>query len=279
MTEPINPLVIDLSHWDPAYDYDAVAADGIVAVIYKATEGASYRDDTYVQQQHAAKAAGLRWGAYHFADSSNVDSQVHNFLTFACPDPDELFCLDWEDNPGGGKMSESQARDWITQVETQLGRPGECIIYGGNTLKEALSANDFFGSRRLWLCQYGSSPSLPDCWDQYWMWQYTDGEYGASPHSVDGVGHCDINSYDGTAEELLAEWTPAGAPAGPDPQPDPMETEAINIVATSGVVVTVNGQKIDSSKRATSKRLQENAGEVEHWLRVRQSRRNTEAAP
>src|SRR5262245_54414168 len=124
MTEPIQACVVDLSHWDPADDYEAVRADGILGVIYKATEGQGYTDPTYVTQQHAAKAAGLLWGAYHFADASPVDGQVANFMRYACPDPDELFCLDWEDNPSGaGKMSAAQARDWIEQVESELGRP------------------------------------------------------------------------------------------------------------------------------------------------------------
>ena len=109
MSEPIKPMVVDLSHWDPADSYDAVKRDGIVGVIYKATQGTAYTDDTYVNQQHAAKAAGLLWGAYHFAEATNVDQQVQNFLRFAAPDPDELFCLDWEDY-GSNTMSVSQAK-------------------------------------------------------------------------------------------------------------------------------------------------------------------------
>src|SRR5258708_4393848 len=105
MAEPIKAMVVDLSHWDPAQNYEEVADAGIVGVIYKATQGQSMTDATYVDQQKAAKAAGLRWGSYHFADGSNVDGQVANFMGFACPDPDELFALDWEDNPDGTKMT------------------------------------------------------------------------------------------------------------------------------------------------------------------------------
>ena len=124
MSENINPMVVDLSHWDPANDYNAVKNDGIVGVIYKATQGMSYTDDTYVDQQHVAKAAGFLWGAYHFAEATDVE-QVQNFLRFAAPDPDELFCLDWEDY-GSNTMSVSQAKEWVTQVETALGRSNEC---------------------------------------------------------------------------------------------------------------------------------------------------------
>ena len=122
MSEPINPRVVDLSHWSPANDYNVVKDAGIVGVIYKATEGIGFTDRTYIQQQHAAKAAGLKWGAYHFANGSDVDRQVANFLRFAAPDPDELFCLDWEDN-GGNTMSANGVKEWVSKVEAALGRP------------------------------------------------------------------------------------------------------------------------------------------------------------
>ena len=247
MSEKINPLVVDLSHWDPAHDYDAVRRDGIVAVIYKATEGQGYQDPTYVDQQKAAKQAGLKWGAYHFADGSNVTGQVANYMSFACPDPDELIVLDWEDNPSGsaGKMSLSQAKDWITQVEEALHRPGECVIYGGNTLKEMVPDNDeFFGSRRLWLCQYGSTPTLPGAWSEYWLWQFTDGDVGPTPHTVAGIGACDINSYRGTAAELIDEWTKTPAP-GPTPNPEGASVY-VNISTTGEVEVNIaiNGEVV-----------------------------------
>lgn len=246
MSEPVNPRVVDLSHWDPAQDYDKVKKDDIVGVIYKATEGQSYTDPTYTDQQTAAKKAGLKWGAYHFADGSDVDGQVANFLEFAAPDPDEVFCLDWEDNPSGsGKMSLANVKQWISQVEDALQRPGECVIYGGNTIKEALSKPDeFLGSRRLWLCQYGSTPALPPGWDAYWLWQFTDGINGPQPHTVDGIGPCDINSYQGTTDDLLAEW----ASGSKQPAPGPAESATVHLdLQTTGdveVTIAINGEVI-----------------------------------
>jgi lysozyme len=205
----IFPMVVDLSHWDQASDYHAVKASGIVGVIYKATEGSSYTDATYVKQQRAAKAAGLLWGGYHFADASDVNKQIHNFMKFCSPDPDELFCLDWEDN-GGKVMSVPDVKTWITEVEGQLGRPNECVIYSGNTAKEKIGGADaFFGTRRLWLSHYtNGTPTWQKSWGNYWLWQFTDGNVGPTPHSINGIGHCDINSYDrdGGAAELAREW-------------------------------------------------------------------------
>lgn len=238
----IYPMVVDLSHWDPADDYEAVKADGIVGVIYKATEGVSYTDPTYVAQQQAAKAAGLKWGSYHFADASPVGKQIDNYMRFACPDPDELFCLDWEDNPtGNGMMPLGDVTTWITEVERALRREGQCVLYSGNTAKEQLgnSVDTFLGSRRLWFAQYGSTPSWQKSWDHYWIWQFTDGEYGPQPHAIDGVGPCDINSYDlGDADRLIAEWATGSAEQPPEPAPGPDES-VVNVLinAPPGVVV------------------------------------------
>src|SRR5215471_12801672 len=149
----INPLVVDLSHWDPASSYSQVKDAGIAGCIYKATEGSGYTDPTYVQQQQAAKAIGLKWGPYHFATAASTTSQIDNFMKFACPDPDEAFVLDWEDY-GSNTMSLSAVKEWITEVEKQLGREGQAILYSGNTAKEALgdTVDTFLGARRLWLC-------------------------------------------------------------------------------------------------------------------------------
>lgn len=242
----INPLVVDLSHWDPAEDYFEVLKDGIVGVIYKATEGTGYTDPTYVSQQNAAKSAGLKWGAYHFATASDLSGQINNFMRYASPDPDELFCLDWEDY-GDNTMSLSNVKTWIKEVENALKRPGECVLYSGNTAKEALGDNidQFLGERRLWLCQYGSTPKWQKSWDHYWLWQYTDGQVGPQPHTISGIGPCDINSYDGGADVLIDEW--ASGFSKPTP---PMVASAVHVLVHAPADVPVK-MHVMSPEQAT----------------------------
>lgn len=246
----INPLVVDLSHWDPAEDYRAVKEDGIVGVIYKATEGSGYTDPTYVAQQQAAKSAGLKWGAYHFATANPVNSQIDNFLNYASPDPDELFCLDWEDY-GANTMSLSNVKTWITEVERALKREGQCVLYSGNTAKEALGqeTDTFLGERRLWLCQYGSNPVWQQSWDHFWLWQYTDGIVGPQPHTISGIGPCDINSYndgDGDADQLIAEWATGYAEP---PRASILPTVRVVISAPAGMPVKVHVLSPDQATR------------------------------
>ena len=194
----------------------------------------------------------MLWGAYHFAEATDVDAQVKNFMNFASPNPDELFSLDWEDY-GSNTMSADQAKRWITQVENALDRPGQCLIYSGNTAKELIDGNDpFFGSRRLWLAQYSTTPQPQQSWVTYWLWQFTDGQVGPSPHTVDGVGPCDINSYAESSDQLRAEWASGPSLAeprvsqqpqpriSPQPQPSGKGLVAVDIAASDGVRVNVS---------------------------------------
>lgn len=213
----INPLVIDLSHWDDVIDYGLVKAAGVVGVFYKASQGTHMVDSTYAAERKRAEAAGLLWGAYHFGDSSDPVQQVKHFLSAALPSVDTAVALDYE-NLSTGQMSIDQAKAFVIELEAELGIPNGCIIYSGNLIKETLPAKDveFWGARRLWLAQYSSSPVLPSAWDKYWLWQYTDGREGLPPHTVQGVrGVLDMNHYDGTRDQLIKDWTD-----GRNPKPE-----------------------------------------------------------
>lgn len=247
MAERINALVVDLSHHDPADDYVEVRRAGIWGVIYKSTEGADYDDPTYWDQRRAAKQAGLLWGSYHFASASPVQAQIDNYLRFTQPSPDELICLDWEDNPtGNGMMSARDVEIWIREVEHRLNRPGQVVIYSGNTAKEQISGrNAFLGARRLWLAQYGTNPDWQESWSNYWLWQFTDGEYGPQPHTIDGIGACDINSFDGTVDRLRAEWATGAATPSPGPEPEtPVVTVSIDMPDGVDLQLLVNNERI-----------------------------------
>lgn len=241
----INPLVVDLSHWDPADNYTKVKNAGIVGVIYKATDDTTYNDPTYKAQKAAAKAAGLRWGSYHFAHPGSVLDQIQNYLTFAAPQADEIFCLDWE-AANDGTMSADEAKQWITGVETTLKRPNQCLIYSGNVAKEELgSTHDaFFAQRRLWLAQYSPTPTVQASWQTYWLWQFTDGQVGPAPHTISGVGPCDINSYAGSADQLIAEWA-TGRAVAPAPPVVAVSTVTIRVDAPANVKVVVINNTIE----------------------------------
>lgn len=237
MSEPIQLMVVDLSHYDPAENYEAVKAAGVVGVIYKATQGSGYQDPTYMENRDRAKKAGLLWGSYHFGDGSDVSDQVSNYIENTKIEDDELFCLDFEENEDN-TMDLEGAKLFVEMVEVDLDRMEECVLYSGNVIKETLGdqADVFWSKRRLWLAQYSSVPEVPAAWDEYWLWQYTDGQCGPKPWTVDGCdqGGVDCNSYLGTAEELAAEWA-----SGISVRPPAIPPVIVSIVAPPGVSVQI----------------------------------------
>ena len=60
--------VIDVSHHNGTrLDFAKAKADGILGVIHKASQGQANVDPMYRSNRNRARAAGLLWGAYHFA--------------------------------------------------------------------------------------------------------------------------------------------------------------------------------------------------------------------
>lgn len=194
--------VVDISHHQPdPIDWAKVKASGVVGVIHKATEGTGYRDPNYTARKKAAKAAGLLWGAYHFASGADVSKQVAWFVAKAAPEPDDLLALDYEDN-AASQMSIEQAREFIRLVEQTTTR--SCVLYSGNTVKQALGrkVDLFLAERRLWLAQYSQRPVPQSSWALApWLWQYSD------KGTVPGIkGNVDVNEYRGGGD-LRKEWS------------------------------------------------------------------------
>jgi lysozyme len=199
-------VVVDLSHFNTVTDFNTVKADGIVGVIHKATQGTSERDPEYMARQPQALAAGLWWGAYHFGVGEDGEAQANYFLSTVNPGPADLLVLDFEQNPSGASMTIEQAEQFITRVEAATGRwPG---LYGGSYLKELLgnNTNPTLQHCWFWLSEYGPTPHVPANWPTWTMWQYTDGEIGPEPYSVNGIGNCDRDQFNGEMDGLAKLW-------------------------------------------------------------------------
>lgn len=239
--------VIDLSHHNTVPASLQPARDaGVVGVIHKASESSDprYADEKYGARRALAAQAGLLWGAYHFLRPGSVAAQVEVFLKCAAPDEHTLMACDYED----AAVTVAQLVEFMTTLETKLGRPP--VLYAGNVLKEKLgaTANPDLSKYRLWLAQYGSKPVCPAGWSVPWLWQYSDGKNGPAPHAVPGVNPpVDCDDFAGTDDELRAQWSgapvaePAPAPAPQPEQPAPAAESVVSIAikAPPGVRVEV----------------------------------------
>lgn len=203
---PIN-AIIDISHHNGSrLNFAKAKADGIIGVIHKASQGQGNVDPNYRTNRTKARAAGLLWGAYHFATGSDGVKQAVHFLDTVGDPTDTLLVLDFEPNPSGPSMSLEEARAFNTHVFEQTGSwPG---LYAGHYLKELLGthADPVLAKSWLWIAQYGPTAVVPPNWPTWTMWQYTDGAVGPEPHKVIGVGRCDRDRFNGSEAQLRRLW-------------------------------------------------------------------------
>lgn len=198
--------VIDLSHHNNVTGFAEIRADGIVGVIHKATQGTNYTDPMYAVRRPQALAAGLWWGAYHFATGADPITQAKYFLSVVNPGPTDLLVLDFEQNSGGSSMTLAGAEQFVGYVHAETGRwPG---LYSGAYIKQLLGNNTSptLAECWFWLSEYGPTPKVPANWPTWTMWQYTDGTIGPEPHAVNGVGNCDRDQFNGNMEGLARLW-------------------------------------------------------------------------
>ena len=202
--------VVDLSHHNGTVNLQQAAADGLVGVIHKASQGVDYADPTYVGNRAQARAAGLLWGAYHFGTGADGVAQADWFLRTCDPQSGDLVVLDFENNTAGASMTLEEARAFVTHVNQATGRwPG---LYAGHYLKELLNgqSDPVLGQCWFWLAQYGPTAVVPATWSSWTLWQYTDGGVGPGPQQVAGIGRCDCDRFNGDDVALRAFWQTQG---------------------------------------------------------------------
>lgn len=203
-TGPGTNRIVDLNHSN-GLNFDKFTD---IAIIHKATQGDSFRDQEYRTRRTIAKMRGILWGAYHFSTGEDAVMQADNFLDFAQPDDTDLISLDWEPSPGND-MTLAQAEAFCRRVKERTGRFP--VVYGGSLLREKIGdgTSEILAQCPLWHVIYRATPDLivKKVWPKgYTLWQYTDGVNGRLPHATPGCNGADRNIYDGTEEKLREEW-------------------------------------------------------------------------
>lgn len=184
---------VDVSAHNGKIDFDVMARSGIDFVMIKATEGATYKDRSFVANHIAARRAGLRTGAYHFFrfDTPGYMQALNLLHSIRGRKLDLPVAIDVEEwtNPDD-RPTESIVAE-IRAMATKLRKEGlEVIIY---TNKDGY--NRFVKGRLedfpLWLCSF-----TPIDKDIPWtIWQYSH------RGMIDGVDRMiDLNVYGGTRE-------------------------------------------------------------------------------
>lgn len=199
MTTPLPIHGVDISHYQGGtIDWKKAKDAGVRFVFHKATQGATYQDPNYGKRRSEVHDAGLIWGAYHYLEDGNATLQARHFMNYAKLRAGNLWpVLDYE----ADGLVTSQFADFLDECK-RLGAPG-VILY---TYTSKAPSRSF--KMPLWLARYSNTnlaPEVPSAWADtgYWMHQFSDGVYGL-PHSVPGIGNCDINTLHGGLKTLDA---------------------------------------------------------------------------
>ncbi len=214
---------IDVSNWQRQIDWLSVAGTGNSFVFAKATEATTFTDLTFPLNRSGARVAGMRFGAYHFAqpsgtsDSAAVASavaQADYFLSVAEPLRGELLpVLDLEVTGGlSAARLTLWTQTWLNHVVARTGiKP---IIYVSPSFwKSRLGDSPVaaVSGHRLWIAHWTKAalPILPGAsWGglgwSFWQW--------SNCRRIAGITGCvDGNRFNGSN---LASVTVPAYPSG-----------------------------------------------------------------
>jgi lysozyme len=227
--EAASNCIVNLSHYDTvAPDFAAMRRDGVIGIIHEATYPPSTVDPRYADRQSAATRAGLRWGAYHFANGTDPTRQADQFLNSVAsrsrsgnPQPSGvLLVLDFEQNRHypGGTMTVSQAATFVRRIHERTGKyPG---LYSGEfRVKKILGDPKISAADRatlsncwLWIANYHYVPRETAFFGQWTLWQYTgDGTCDLQPRksyptTAANVRRAERNFFRGGTDAAKAFW-------------------------------------------------------------------------
>lgn len=190
---------IDVSAHNGLVHFDSLATAGIEFVFAKASEGASFRDRSFVLNATRAHRAGLSVGAYHFF-RFDIDgaTQAANFMEAVEGMPLELpLAIDVEEWGNEPMQPLDIVRERLRTMIAVLRMNGfNVLVY---TNKQGLASfvrhhwSDHDPALPLWICSFTNPPLAAEPWV---FWQHS--HLGSLP----GVkGDIDLNTFNGSHSE------------------------------------------------------------------------------
>lgn len=206
--------IVDLSHHDSVESFHEAYDAGIRLCILKASQGTSFVDPRFFERvKNLSKyLPEMRIGAYHFGTGAPAIAQSKFFIDTVrraeakAGTKIKLLCLDYETNPSGSTMSQSQAEDFVRRHVVETAK--KPLLYGGHLLRNVADNNPHSPllDCELWLADYRDEPRLPEGWRKWRIWQYSAPEDRSGP-PVPGIGVCDKDKFNGSPEDLKRWFT------------------------------------------------------------------------
>lgn len=164
---------IDVSYYQGKVDWLKVLNENIHFVYLKATDGITYTDPRFHENQNSLIKSEVAHGAYHFFEPNDDGvKQAKNFLSQIKIHKNMLPpVLDIEITQGVDKeLIKKRAKEWLETVTLELGcKP---IIYSYSSYYENNLGSDFL-EYPVWIADYTKKPNLPKGETQFLIWQHT----------------------------------------------------------------------------------------------------------
>lgn len=192
---------IDISAHNGVVCFDSLAAAGIDFVYLKASEGVSFRDQSFIRNFEAARKAGLAIGAYHFFrfDCDGAMQSVNFLKTIGDLKPDLPLAIDveeWRNAPG---ETTSIVRERLEVLVALLRAQGYQVMIYTNKQGHARFVRDGFKAHdvpEIWICSFTNPPLGHEKWR---LWQHS--HLGRLP----GIrGNVDLNTFNGNRRQWSA---------------------------------------------------------------------------
>lgn len=188
---------IDVSHYQGAINWDAVAGSSVKFAITRIGDGLG-EDETFDGNWAGIRNAGLIRGAYQFFRTLRDPEEMAAIVVRKVGrlGPGDLpVVLDLEGasiQDQGPDVVQDHARRWLQAVEAGTGkRP---IIYTGFYVWRDQMGNPNWPEYPLWIAAYvlPRCPDIPDGWNRWTMWQTT------SSGDIPGIaGNVDTDVFNG----------------------------------------------------------------------------------
>lgn len=192
---------IDISAHNGVVCFDSLAAAGIDFVYLKASEGVSFRDQSFIRNFEAARKAGLAIGAYHFFrfDCDGAMQSVNFLKAIGDLKPDLPLAIDveeWRNAPG---ETTSIVRERLEVLVALLRAQGYQVMIYTNKQGHARFVRDGFKAHdvpEIWICSFTNPPLGHEKWR---LWQHS--HLGRLP----GIrGNVDLNTFNGNRRQWSA---------------------------------------------------------------------------
>lgn len=189
---------IDLSHHNEVADWSKVEAAQLAFVILKATDGMDYLDPTFVDRYSALAGTGLIRGAYHFYETNDDPTIQAKWFIKNVPltkgDLPPIVDIERVKAPVANDLHKD-FKIFLDLIEDHYG--SKPIIYTGPNFWDHVM-KEHLPNYPLWIAEYGAeNPTLPDGWQTWTMWQFTDS------HTVAGItGAIDGSRFNGGKAQI-----------------------------------------------------------------------------